>query len=294
METLDDDVVLSSYPKAGTTWIHNILYCLLRMDESGAFMHERADDLGGNSQIYPDAVPLEPPSQATRRFGSASFNGIQQQPRPRLFSTHMREGMLPTALEGRGRLVYMMRNPKDTLTSLHFFLQKVAELTPKEYRKAEFTKGLVEEGWLGSGDGQTGSYHRFNAWPEESNYWWCGSYYGHVRGMSALLGALGDRAAVVYYERLQEDLAGELRRLGGFLGVPMSDAKVEAIVKHVSKDSMASRLQSYGRGALVRKGVVGDHAHHLTDEHWKQMDLWFAERLQGVEIAAPLVKYMAP
>eukprot|EP00414_Alexandrium_minutum_P007988 CAMPEP_0113831276 /NCGR_PEP_ID=MMETSP0328-20130328/6772_1 /TAXON_ID=39455 /ORGANISM="Alexandrium minutum" /LENGTH=70 /DNA_ID=CAMNT_0000799437 /DNA_START=9 /DNA_END=219 /DNA_ORIENTATION=+ /assembly_acc=CAM_ASM_000350 len=57
---------------------------------------------------------------------------------------------------------------------------------------------------------------------------------------------------------------------------------------------MASRLKDVGRGSLVRKGVVGDYSQHLTEEHWKNMDQWFGERLQGVEIAAPLLKYMAP
>mmetsp|Transcript_19002 Transcript_19002/g.25519 ORF Transcript_19002/g.25519 Transcript_19002/m.25519 type:complete len:83 (-) Transcript_19002:93-341(-) len=67
---------------------------------------------------------------------------------------------------------------------------------------------------------------------------------------------------------------------------------MKAITERVSRESMSSRLGETHGSALVRKGVVGDYAQHLTEEHWKQMDRWFVERLQGVEIAEPLMKYM--
>merc|ERR1712113_217569 len=111
--------------------------------------------------------------------------------------------------------------------------------------------------------------------------------------MNGLVQSLEQRATVVYYERLQEDLLGELTRLGSFLGVPMSEAKIAAISERVSKKSMASRLQDTGKAQLFRKGVVGDHQHYLTPEHWTQMDTWFRERLSSTTIAEPLNKWMA-
>jgi len=287
LRLLSDDVVLSSYPKTGTTWMHNILYCLLRMDESGKFMHNLEDDLASNTQIYPDAVPLVRPDKPKIRFGFGNFHSLCQQPSPRLFSTHMRDGLLPTSLKDAGRLVYMMRNAKDTLTSLHFFLKEVAARVPKEHPKL-----VAQEDWLGDGS-TTGSYHRFNAWPEEQNTWWCGSYYGHVLGMDGLVRSLGQRATVVYYERLQEDLNRELHRLGQFLGVPISEAKIAAIAQRVSKKSMAARLEDSGKSLLLRKGVVGDYAQHLTPEHWTRMDRWFNERLGDASIAEPLKRWMS-
>merc|ERR1719419_1888247 len=112
--------------------------------------------------------------------------------------------------------------------------------------------------------------------------------------MSALVERLGERATVVYYERLHEDLAAELWRLGRFLGVPMTPAKVKAVMDYVDKDSMVGRLQKEGKGALIRRGVVGDHWQYLTREHWEQMDIWFTERLHGTGIIEPLLRYMVP
>eukprot|EP00416_Gambierdiscus_australes_P018159 CAMPEP_0171072698 /NCGR_PEP_ID=MMETSP0766_2-20121228/11023_1 /TAXON_ID=439317 /ORGANISM="Gambierdiscus australes, Strain CAWD 149" /LENGTH=350 /DNA_ID=CAMNT_0011529307 /DNA_START=38 /DNA_END=1090 /DNA_ORIENTATION=- len=280
MEVLDDDVLVCSYPKAGTSWIHSIVTALLRTDADGQPLPVLDNETGAQGQLYPDAVPLERPRRARRQYGFASFRALREQPVPRLFSTHMREGMLPAGLSERGKLVYMMRNPKDTLTSLHFFLKKVAGVSANKLAKV-----LAEEDWFGSGDNETGSYNRFNVWPEERSSWWCGSYYAHVLAMDALVRSLGKRARVMYYERLHENLPGEIRGLGDFLGVPMSDAKVKAVMERTSSAAMANRLQ-------LRKGVVGDHMKHLTPRHWQQMDQWFAERLRGAEIAKPLAKYM--
>jgi hypothetical protein len=44
------DVVMASYPKCGTSWVHQIIFCLLRMDERGRF---RPGDslLGSQGQV---------------------------------------------------------------------------------------------------------------------------------------------------------------------------------------------------------------------------------------------------
>ena len=42
-----------------------------------------------------------------------------------------------------------------------------------------------------------------------------------------------------------------------------------------------------------RKGVTGDHSHHLTPEHWAVVDSLFGERLGGEPVMAPLVLHMA-
>ena len=36
-QTIESDVVMVSYPKCGTSWLHQVLFCLLRMDEDGTF-----------------------------------------------------------------------------------------------------------------------------------------------------------------------------------------------------------------------------------------------------------------
>ena len=93
-----------------------------------------------DAQVYPDALPLHHQAAAgqkskldevrSRLFGNWSFDDLVQQPAPRLVSTHLGSTMLPATLidpvQGKGRLVVVLRNLKDCLTSLHFFNGKCA------------------------------------------------------------------------------------------------------------------------------------------------------------------------
>merc|ERR1711998_596186 len=116
--------------------------------------------------------------------------------------THTEVGLLPRELQHKGRLIYVTRNPKDCLNSLHYF------------------RGEAKDGWHGNEHGP-GSFERFmtgvNAY---------GSFFDHVVGMEdLLLEHLKDRALVVYYEELKEDTGAGIRRIAEFLGVPLTEEK---------------------------------------------------------------------
>ena len=103
------DVVFVSFPKCGTSWLHQILFCLLRMDERGEFGAPLHELLGSDGQIYPDSVPVS--ADAWGRGGGgrgrggrgggrgrggrgrgrggmqgASIEALMGQPEPRLFT----------------------------------------------------------------------------------------------------------------------------------------------------------------------------------------------------------------
>jgi len=286
LETRDTDIIMASYQKTGTSWLHQIIYCLLRMDDAGQFTVDTKEDPGGNSQLYPDALPQERPAEPHGHWGYNSLASLMDQPEPRLFSSHQRREWLPEkGLAKRGRFVYMLRNPKDTMTSMHFFLQKLAAGPQPS------AKDRVDEGWFGDEQARTlGTFGRWNAWPPEICPEAYGSYYSHVRYADELIQAIGpERATVFYYEGLQEDFDGEVRRLAAFLEVPLSDAKLQAIREQTNPDGLKNR------GAQLftfRSGTVGDHKKHAEPLAWAQMDQWFEERLGDVHAAQPLRKWM--
>lgn len=285
MEVKDSDVIMVSLPKCGTTWTHQILFCLLRMDDHGRLPVSDEADPAANSQVYPEGVPAERPADEVYPFGFSSWQGLEDQRQPRLFSTHLVPPMIPAeGLRQRGRLVYVLRNPKDCLASWHFFMKAQAEYVPP-------LRPRVEEGWTGSSeDGTLGTFGRFNFWPPEMAPEFFGSYYWHCRQMGELIGQLGpERAAVVYYENLQGDFDGEVRKLATFLGVPLSEEKLAAIQDRVGFQNMKER---HPIKTLFRKGGIGDFKNHLSAEYWWQMDKWFDERLGDVAIAQPLRKWM--
>ena len=87
------DVIMASYPKCGTSWLHQIIFCLLRMDDQGNISQADLDGPGADNQLYPSAVPLNAPSPRPPRgdkkagpFGRFGFDDLLAQPSPRLIS----------------------------------------------------------------------------------------------------------------------------------------------------------------------------------------------------------------
>ena len=152
MQMREDDVILSSIPKTGTTWVHKILYQMLHgIDSDGKPNPAPSTSIGSTNQVYPEALTLtrdapvdpelSPEANEMRKkfFGGWGFeDDMLGQPAPRLISTHLYGDFLPSELiapNGKGRLILVLRNMKDTLASLHFF------------------RGEPKDGWLGNEHG---------------------------------------------------------------------------------------------------------------------------------------------
>eukprot|EP00405_Crypthecodinium_cohnii_P010897 CAMPEP_0206434564 /NCGR_PEP_ID=MMETSP0324_2-20121206/9248_1 /ASSEMBLY_ACC=CAM_ASM_000836 /TAXON_ID=2866 /ORGANISM="Crypthecodinium cohnii, Strain Seligo" /LENGTH=317 /DNA_ID=CAMNT_0053901133 /DNA_START=40 /DNA_END=993 /DNA_ORIENTATION=+ len=279
MDLRDDDVVMVSYVKAGTTWVNKIIHSLLRLDENGKPQEglKGRVDLGATGQIYPDWLTVDKPDDPDwpgvgpgGLTGKVCFKDLLDQPQPRLFSTHCADNLLPKALAKNGRLVYVLRNPKDCLNSLHYF------------------RGEAKDGWLGNEHGP-GSLERFvtgvNAY---------GSIFDHVARMQQFMDTnCPDRSMVVYYEDLVTDLRAGIQKLAKFLNVPLSDAKLEAIYSMTTFSAMSAGTVGKISQILCRKGVAGDWVNApLSDEHWARVEKTFEETIGSLPIAQPLRKYM--
>jgi len=284
MDVRTDDVILSSLVKGGTTWCHKIIYLLLHgIDDDGNVVATACETVGCKGQVYPDATVLRrgaepdpanaPQTNNVRRqlFGEWTFeDDLCTQPSPRLFSTHLWGERLPARLlqpDGHGRLVIVLRNLKDVLTSLHFF------------------RGEPKDGWLGNEHGP-GSMARFIAADCPNAF---GSVFDIVRSHDSLARRMGERVLVVYYEDLQDDLPGQIERLAVFLGASLPSAKREAIVRAVSFKAMK---ESGDMAVIMRKGGVGDWRNHLSKESWAQFDAAFDAALSGVALAEPMRRHM--
>lgn len=292
----DDDVVMATYQKCGTSWTHNLLFCLLRTDKDGnwpASPEELAkaqlnlqdshfipgpNVIGYRAQLYPDSLPLKRPEKPGSN-GLICFEDLVAQRRPRLFSCHLEAKNLPSSLlGGRGKLVVCCRNPKDALISGYYMmktrLENGAGPTADDRQLLEnFYKVFNDEAQRGP---YGGTYN---------------NYYSWHRDMLPLVERLerDGRGFLTFYERLRSpEFDRELERLASFLGlpVPLSDAKLRSIASRASFEAMADR-----KVATIRKGVVGDHLEHLTPAHWSEMDRIFNERLGSLSQLRPLHSY---
>ncbi|XP_064835369.1 amine sulfotransferase-like [Oncorhynchus masou masou] len=90
-----------TYPRSGTTWIHNILSLLYHGDQ----MTE-----GCNKQSIQQLVPW-----FEENIKQVDYNNM---PSPRTFVSHLHLSSLPQGLREKGKVVYIARNPKYVAVSL--------------------------------------------------------------------------------------------------------------------------------------------------------------------------------
>ena len=223
-----DDVLITTAPKAGTTWMQQILYQL----RSGG------DDTF--SCIY-DVVPwLERP----RRDMSwrAQLAAYERLPTPRIFKTHCTHEQTPAP--GQVRIVLTSRDPRDCCVSFYHHLM---EMTPQALARA----GIVRprsfdeyfERWLAAG-----------VWFRNVSSWW-----PHRRDANVLW---------LRYEDLKQDLPAALERIAAFLRWPWPAATRERVLNHCSFAWMKANAARFARfpedreplfrpGGFIRRGAVG-------------------------------------
>lgn len=239
-----NDVVLSSFPKAGTTWAQELVY-LVHSDAN--FEEAKAKNLSERFPYleYPDAL---------------GYRTMLEAPSPRLIKTHLPYSLLPP---GEGdppyKIVYIARNPKDTLVSFYHFYrlikvhdfvgtfpQMVDMFLRDEVSYAPFAKHVLE------------------FWERRNE----------------------DRVLFLQYEDLQKDLAKEIRRIATFLGKSLSETQIEQIADHCSFRQMSInsrvKMTSWIDPAMfntdatpfMRRGKVGDWTSHFDDHLNARMDEW--------------------
>lgn len=308
MDLKEDDIILSSGVKMGTSWVTKILNSLLHdFDDEGNKTEVYMDDTYPNrlGQTYPEAMPptreveareLEMGGEEARvarervkkDFGDFTVEELMNQPSPRLFSTHLfgkkmlpkqlfdndnggdggrisnkQEGLLSnghssSSKKGKGRLIIVVRNLKDTLTSLHHF------------------RGVPKDGWNGNEHGP-GSFKR---WIDLEN---CTNAYGNafdwIKSSAEAVDAIGDtgRTLVIYYEALKMNFDAQLRRMNDFLGLPrLTEAKSNAIREECSMKKMKKNVPRANTMTIFRKGSIGDWTNnYLDDEQWEEVDRTF-------------------
>ncbi|XP_019167730.1 PREDICTED: cytosolic sulfotransferase 17-like [Ipomoea nil] len=256
-----NDVILASFPKTGTTWLKSLLYSIIYPSCLDSLIKHNPHDL----------VPF----LEMRVFNEGSPPYIMPPPNAKtnIFSTHIPYQLLGKTFESSGcRVVYVARNPKDTLNSLWHYVNKskVAEEGAWGLEEAveKFCQGIVP----------------------------FGSYYDHVLGYKLASLKNPNKVFFITYEELKNDTKTHVKRLAEFLGCPFAEEdnnKVEEIVRscsfevlsnhevNKSKDSRTVWTMAIATNALFRKAIVGDHKKYLNDESIKRIDALTKEKFHN-------------
>jgi hypothetical protein len=229
-----DDILITSAPKAGTTWMQNILHQLRSAGDP---------DFDNIDSVVPW---LELPR--TGRSHVEVLEGYEAMAAPRIFKTHCTYEQTPGT--GIVNIVMSSRDPRDCMVS---FYHHVMDMTD-EARELSGFDGLqtfddVFELWM-----------TFGAWYRNIASWW-----PHIHD---------DRLLWLRYEDMKQDIEPCIDRILGFLDWEISPAQRKAVNEYISFDWMKAHAdkfiaKSQGRpmfkpGGFIRKGRIGDHKQQLS------------------------------
>ncbi|KAF7129006.1 hypothetical protein RHSIM_Rhsim10G0058200 [Rhododendron simsii] len=264
---LPNDVILASFPKTGTTWLKSLLYSIVNRASTNQLVtshpHELVPSL--EMQVYGRLVANSPPHFPSNTSSSVS-----------IFSTHIPFQILGNTLNSSDcRVVYVTRNPKDTLISLwHFansvYLGQKREPQPLEDIVSKFCEGTVI----------------------------FGPYFDHVLGYQKESLERPEKFFFITYEELKSDPNIHVKRLAAFLGCPFVGEDMEEQVEEVVRSCCIETLKKHDVNnssvvpswtlvpykSFYRKGQVGDHMNYLTKDMIERIDAITREKFRGINL----------
>ncbi|XP_077994439.1 sulfotransferase 1E1-like [Glandiceps talaboti] len=216
----DDDVIIATFTKSGTLWMHAILREMyedlnwqvpetkkaVRLDQ----LYEHTDDKSNLYSVHKRAV------QTTLHTISS----------PRLFTCHLPPQLFHTAWKDgttRCKVICVTRNPKDVCVSFYHHVWSMPSVTHMD---------LTWDGWVNAFvDGKVTT----GPWPDFVLSW---QQYG-----------LEDNVLHICYEDMKKDLKTELRKIVEFLGQPRSDGEIERVIANTTFDALKNKTDDNCNGS---------------------------------------------
>lgn len=234
-QALESDVLITTAPKAGTTWMQQILY---QMRSGGDPDFDDIDTV----------VPwLERPREGMSWQQTLGY--YDSLPRPRLFKTHCTAEQTPGI--GTVYIVLTVRDPRDCCVSFYHHIMNLTDSAREAaglQRPSSFTAHV--ENWL-----------EFAAWYRNVKSWW--PYRNH------------EKVLMLRFQDLKHDLSCCIDHIAAFLGWELSPAHKAAVLEYSSFDWMKahddkfsrqiqSRTPSFKPGRFIRQGKVGSYRELMT------------------------------
>jgi len=253
----DDDIIISTYAKSGTTWVQQIVSQLLFKGQAGLPVAEMSPWL--DLRVPPKEIKLP---------------AVEQQTHRRFLKTHLPVDAL--VFSPRARYIYIGRDGRDVVWSMY---NHHSSANQRWYEALNDTPGRVGppigpppnsvrqyfHDWLAQ-DG-----HPF--WPfwENIRSWW------EIRALPNVM--------LLHFEALKRDMAGEIQRVARFLDIEVDQGKWADILRHCSFDYMkANATPSVPLGGAFWDGGAETFIHKGVNGRWR--DTLSAEESRAYEARA--------
>ncbi|XP_060569479.1 sulfotransferase 1E1-like [Ruditapes philippinarum] len=185
---------------------------------------------------------------------------IDQMRSPRMIKSHLHHFLLPIQLQkGKGRIIYIARNPKDIATSFFRLIQWMGGFDRNGYTFDNFVDSFIN----GTGHNCPWPRHVLEFWERRND----------------------KNVLFLKYEEVVRDKPKAVRQIADFLGRKLTDEDVANICDHCSVENMKNNPMcnlSYWRkykkvydnsdGSFINQGKAGTWKQLLTPETAKKID----------------------
>ncbi|HYJ64622.1 MAG TPA: sulfotransferase domain-containing protein [Parafilimonas sp.] len=257
----DDDIIIATYAKSGTTWLQQIVSQLIFNGQEDMEVAEMSPWL--DLRVPPKEVKLP---------------AVEQQHHRRFLKTHLPVDAL--VFSPKAKYIYIGRDGRDVVWSMYnhhataneFWYHALNDTPGRVGPPIEKpTSDIVQyfRDWLDK-DG-------FPFWPfwENVKSWW------EIRNLP--------NVHLIHFAKMKKDMAGEIRKVADFLDIKIDESKWNDILEHCSfnymkKNSVKSvplggAFWDGGSDAFINKGTNGRWKDVLTKEDNERYEKMCVENL---------------
>jgi aryl sulfotransferase len=238
----DDDIIISTYNKSGTTWMQQIVSQLLFNGETD--IDTQAMSLWIERRIPPKDVKLAAAEAQTHR---------------RFLKTHLPVDTL--VFSPKAKYIYIGRDGRDVLWSLY---NHHSNATDDMYKALNDSPGRIGPPLERPPDDIREYWHTWMA-RDGFPYW---SFWDNVRTWWSIRDL--PNILMVHFDVLKKHMPREIRRIARFLDIPIDETKWDLIVEHCSFDWMREHGEKIvPLGGAVWKGGIKTFMNKGTNGRWR-------------------------
>ena len=267
----DDDIVIATYAKAGTTWMQQIVAELVLGGSAGDLsVNAISPWLDSRTQPFPERLAL-----------------LEAQTHRRFVKTHLPLDAL--VFSPRARYIYLARDGRDVVWSMHNHHLQLKDIVYELFNR-DLEPGIAP---FDRPDLEIVPY--FRRWMDRNGHpWW--PFWENVRTWWAVRHL--PNVLVVHFNDLKRDLSGEIGRIADFLGVSLDQRRLDAVTVHCSFEYMQANAERFApRAGSQLEGGARSFIHKGTNGRWRELlapgDIARYETLASNELGPDCARWLA-